>query len=90
MNNVLNIDSLLTKARVLAENINLLDSCKNFTQEESEKLEKDIKLLSAQLQEYVPDFKNPTCERCFNFAKCFKNREPSLRCFQVLNKIQWR
>lgn len=84
---VLDIDRVLTKTRILAENIQLLEKCKNFTDEESKQIKEGINHLSLQLQRYIPEFKEPSCDKCYNSAHCFKNREPSLRCFQILSEV---
>ena len=84
---VLDIDRVLTKTRILAENIQVLNQGQTLTDKEFELLKEGINHLSLQLQRYIPEFKEPSCDKCYNSALCLKNREPSLKCFEILSEV---
>jgi len=83
---ILNISLVLTKARLLAERLQYAETA-NLSEDELETEWDGIRHLSNQLRQYIPDFKDPSCDRCYNSDHCFKNREPSLKCFEVLSEV---
>lgn len=83
---ILNIDLVLTKARLLAEKLQYAEEC-NVSAEEYEMEWEAIRYLSNQLRQYIPDFKDPSCEKCYNHKLCTKTRVPSLKCFEILSEV---
>lgn len=83
---ILNISLVLTKARLLAERLQYVETA-NLSEDELETEWEGIRHLSNQLRQHIPDFKDPSCDRCYNSNRCFKNREPSLKCFEVLSEV---
>jgi hypothetical protein len=85
-NTILNIDLVLTKARLLAEKLQYVETANLSTEELA--IEWDgIRHLSNQLRRYIPDFKEPSCDKCYNHKLCTKTRVPSLKCFDILSEV---
>ena len=84
---ILNIDLVLTKTRILAEKLQYVETV-NLSEGELETEWEDIKHLSNQLGQYVPYFKEPSCDKCYNSSSCFKNRTPDYRCFEIITLKQ--
>ena len=83
---ILNIDLVLTKARLLAEKLQYAETA-NLSTEELETEWNGIRHLSEQLRQNVPDFKEPSCEKCYNHKLCTKTRVPNLKCFEILSEV---
>lgn len=83
---VIDIDCLLTKARLLAERLQYAETA-NLSEDELETEWVGIRHLSNQLRQYVPDFKEPSCEKCYNHKLCTKTRVPNLKCFEILSEV---
>ena len=85
-NTILNIDLVLTKTRILAEKLQYTETA-NLSEDELETEWEDIKHLSNQLRQYVPYFKELSCDKCYNNKLCTKSRVPDYKCFEILNEI---
>lgn len=83
---ILNINLVLTKTRLLAEKLQYVETA-NLSEDELETEWEDIKHLSNQLRRYIPDFKEPSCDKCYNHKLCTKTRVPSLKCFDILSEV---
>lgn len=83
---ILNIDLVLTKARLLTEKLQYTEIA-NLSEDELETEWEDIKYLSNQLRQYVPYFKEMSCDKCYNSSSCFKNRIPDYKCFEILSEV---
>lgn len=77
---VLNLDNILTKSRLLAERLEEVRTCND---EDMPYMVEGIKHLSEQIKMYVPLFKYPSCDKCYNSKMCHQ-REPSVICFEII------